>query len=351
MGWQPEELTNQIDGSISLFDTQFERRLGQLIVFYESSGNSGLEALDSGQWTEPNGQQIQLGFTPQPGDRLLAMYLTDETFSGRVAGSTTDPTAVGVQPLPQPLQDFLEQLEARIDALEGASAPGSLPPFKGVDGAVLMERPLNVASWQCLTETEVGPAFTASLSGNQTVEVGATIVNPQVSATYNDTTTTAAITDTEGNPALDVQGLPNPITVPYSYAKTGNNDQVSLNLNATRGTASDSGQVNLRWQPRVYWGSGAAGQNTELFLEALSNSALDSNRQRTIDSWNAAPGEKLYYAYPVSYGLATFQFGAFTGGFLTPTTISATNSFGVTQDYYLYESQASGLGSPSVGVL
>lgn len=229
---------------------------------------------------------------------------------------------------------------------------GSLPPLIGVQYAALMENPIGTASWNQITEDMILPGYSVDLTavGATTVEVGDTVSNPQFNATYERPAAAASLEDDEGNPPQDVLGDPNPLTMPFNYNKTANNDSVvfTLSANETGGpTRTDS--VTVTWQPRVYWGTGLPGGASEAFIESLANNALAGSRSRTFNV-NAAVGDAIYYAYPLSYGAGTFSVNGFVGGFNPPTTVSVTNAFGVTQDYLLYESALTGLGDTTVVV-
>jgi hypothetical protein len=237
--------------------------------------------------------------------------------------------------------------------LLGLGAGGVLPPLAGLLGAVLLEDPIGSLQFRCLTPDDICPAFAVGLTlfgGSNPVEVGESVISPLFNAMYsNGTPTFAELTDNDGNPAQNVLALPNPITRPHTYVETANNASVVFTLTANTGGPNKLSTVPLVWSPRVYWGTGVAGGSTEAFIEALANNSLASSRARTF---TVTPGatEKIYYAYPASYGAGTFVIGGFEGGFLPSTTISVTNAFGVTQSYLLYESTLVGLGTTTVQV-
>jgi hypothetical protein len=83
-----------------------------------------------------------------------------------------------------------------------------------------------------------------------------------------------------------------------------------------------------------YWGTGAAAQSSEAFIEALANSDTSFVRQASL-SFTPSGSQKLYYAYPTSYGQASFSIA-----FNAPATVAVTEGL-TTRNYYLYESTAS----------
>jgi len=194
------------------------------------------------------------------------------------------------------------------------------------------------------------PAFTVDLAlvSASSYELGSSVTNLQFNATYTGgPAVSSTLQDNDGNAPVNVLGLPNPITLVYVYSKSGIGDTILFTLIASDGVAPKQDSVSIRFYPRVFWGVGIPGGSDEAFIEALSNSALAGSRNRTF-TVSPAVGEKIYYAYPESYGDATFQVGPFPGGFLPATIISVTNPYGITMDYRLYESTVTGLGTSTV---
>lgn len=112
MGWQPEDLTPQVDGAQTLFATSYHRVIGQAVLFYNG------EKVSPAQFHEPTSYQIQTYFTPSVGSQLFVVYWTDQTFAGRVKGYAYDPTGdPGANP--PALEDTLEALGEEIDEVAG----------------------------------------------------------------------------------------------------------------------------------------------------------------------------------------------------------------------------------------
>ncbi len=111
MVWQPEDLTDQIDGVETVFTTALVRVLGQITVFYNGS------RLVGGLFAELNSRQIVLNFVPVVTDTLYVQYQSDQTVGGRVVASgCAFPTGIG--PTPEGLLDVINGLDDRIDYLE-----------------------------------------------------------------------------------------------------------------------------------------------------------------------------------------------------------------------------------------
>ncbi len=100
----------------------------------------------------------------------------------------------------------------------------------------------------------------------------------------------------------------------------------------------------------IYWGTLTKSSGyTEADVKSLSNSISSSTRIREI-TINALAGQYIIYASPVRFGMATFRVYGFVGGFQTPETVSITNAALETEDYYVWRSDNSGLGSTTITI-
>ena len=220
-------------------------------------------------------------------------------------------------------------------------SPGIISAVKSVyiwNGSALVARPL--------TQSDIGPDFSVSLSGGVTREVGQAASGLTFTASYTGgTPTSATLTNNNGDPAFVV---PNPYTSaspPWSITKTANNASVSVTITAQPGSVQSS--TNLSWQPRVFYGVAVPGAITEAFIEALASQPLASGKARTV-AYNAGVAEKCYYAVPSSYGVPSGTVSGFPFGATNVGTVSITNGFGVTQNYVVMESNLAGLGAITV---
>lgn len=194
------------------------------------------------------------------------------------------------------------------------------------------------------------PAFDATLSGGGVVECGQTIVSPAFTASYNRTPTSASIQDNQGNAALNVIGTPTAFVYAHTYQKLVAEQSVVLTLTAADATGPDTSQASYIWRQRAYWGTGVTGLRDSASIRALANNTLATGRARAFSVDAGSGALHIYYAFRAAYGPATFFVGGFEGGFNGPFTVSVTNQYGVTEDYYVYESAQPGLGATTVTV-
>lgn len=209
------------------------------------------------------------------------------------------------------------------------------------------------AAWapETITQDIILDGFSVFLFGGGFVELGQTVANPSFTATYNRVSATAVLTDTEGN-TLDVTSTPTSFNSNGTFQKTVFNDSVVfvLTANDALNTAVfKTSNAVMSWVQNSYYGVGPAGQNTAAFIQSLTG--FLTNVRGTVFSVTAGPTDKVYFACRAAYGAPTFIVGGFAGGFtLVSNTISVTNTYGIIEDYELYESDNLNLGSITVTV-
>lgn len=125
-------------------------------------------------------------------------------------------------------------------------------------------------------------------------------------------------------------------------------------LSYTDGVTPGSSSETITFKNRRFWGSTSLSTNlNESDIEA-GYSELSTSRGKSITF--TPNGNRIFYAYPTSYGLATVKdsngltFQSWIDGGVevtTPYTISITNDYGITQNYYVYQSYNS-FGTSSI---
>ncbi len=192
----------------------------------------------------------------------------------------------------------------------------------------------------------VAPAFTSfSLSGYSTLEVGDEIPTGSQTFTFN--------CSQDGNVqanSIDFENVSDSVTYATGTAND-NTETVTFAQNVIRTTAGSktfrvtgqntqnnafSRNYNVNWRFRVFYGESADTSLTEAQIEALRANLLTSSANRT---YSFLGGDYKYMCWPTSFSQPT-QFKDANTGFAvameSPVTVSVTNPFGVTQDYYVY---------------
>lgn len=96
-------------------------------------------------------------------------------------------------------------------------------------------------------------------------------------------------------------------------------------------------------------GVGATGISTAVGVEAFN--AIQVNQVENSFVVNAGVGQVIYYAHPVRFGEVQFEINGVPGGFQNSLVVSSvSNSVSTIEDYYLYESTESALGSVTINI-
>lgn len=204
----------------------------------------------------------------------------------------------------------------------------------------------NGTTWvaQQLTQDDIGAAFNITLAANgfsTTQSCGATITNPQFTASYNQTPVTTTMqdnTDTQSvspatTTAIGYGGAANTFAA-RSYTVTTVNGTRTWTLSSTNsGGVVDTASVTATYSPHVYFGMAVPATINSAFITGLSNSTVTSfSVPRTI-SYGAGGGTmKAYFAIPATYTAPTVFTDTVTG-FGIPfsqvgTNVSVTNECG-----------------------
>lgn len=99
----------------------------------------------------------------------------------------------------------------------------------------------------------------------------------------------------------------------------------------------------------VYYGVSAIPEEVNnTFILSLSRS-LQGSRTKTF-STTSTEDQYIWYAFPSRYGTPVFNVGGFDGGFTKAASISFTNASGYTEEYAVYRSDNSNLGTKTIKV-
>jgi len=245
-------------------------------------------------------------------------------------------------------------IQGALDALKVGSNP--LPALANTQYAFLMEDPAGTLIFQRATEDMILPGFSISAfsksapnGGTLTYRRGDTVMGITSNATYvGGPPTSANIANTFGGssdvgditPGSWVTNSPFASgslggSVKRSGSDLGPDPTMQSTITATKGV-SRTASFTIVFTRDAYWGVGSAGFSSEADIEGLSNTVLSASKNRTLTL--SPSNQKVYYAYPKQYGLATFTLNSFPAAFNAPSEVMVTNINGVTSTYYLYES-------------
>ena len=200
-------------------------------------------------------------------------------------------------------------------------------------------------------------SFSQSGGGSTTQEIGVgtwkAIGGITFSATYNNGPATGAYVSHSGwsNLTLTGAGYVGPTasvaTVPYP-ATVGDYKQFALN--AASGSDTSTAYITFYFYNRRFWGiSTKTSGFTSSDVSGLASNDLSNSTSATFTVSSGA-GQYIVWSSRTALGARTFTVGGFEGGFESPETVSITNASGFTENYYVYRSTNSNLGSTTVVV-
>jgi hypothetical protein len=112
--------------------------------------------------------------------------------------------------------------------------------------------------------------------------------------------------------------------------------------------ATSKKTASLEFVNGVYYGVSAKTTVDNNLIRSLHKVLKD--KKVTSFSVNAGASQYIYYCVPKRLGTCSFMVGGFSGGFTLVGTFPYTNIFNYTEDYYVYRSDNTGLGSTVVAV-
>ncbi len=222
---------------------------------------------------------------------------------------------------------------------------------------------LTIAAGAGLSVSASGSTITISLAttfvinsftGGQTVELGASIVNPTFAASYSVTPANAAITNSDSiDSPLNLTSPFTSGTVAGTFVHTTAHT-TTFQLSATQGVTQTATQQIL-WEPRIFAGVGTAGASSSVTASGttavLSNSDVLASAGLGAESVGqtfgpfSPSGQVIYLLLTGGSHTFTDQNTGFPMAFNSPTTVSFTNAHGVAITMYLYQTTNALYGS------
>lgn len=122
-----------------------------------------------------------------------------------------------------------------------------------------------------------------------------------------------------------------------------------LSVTDERGAVASTPTTSVKFLNGVYYGVLAEGVTLDSSTILTLEKKLQSGKGLTFTA-NPGEGEKIAYAIPTRYGTPVFVVGGFEGGFTKAAMIGFVNDSGYNENYNVWLSDNSGLGSTTVKV-
>ena len=238
-----------------------------------------------------------------------------------------------------------QTISANVPVDNNARAVNKIPMFNGstivwVSEGTTFSFSINTFTHNQSSTIEMGPAAGTWLGAG----------SMSFSATYNNGPPTGSTVTHSGwsNLVMTGTGFSGPTTNTQAATYPASPGSKTWTLNSEKTTETDTDVVTINFYNRRFWGvTTVTSGYTETDVEGLASNELSNSKAKTF-SVTAGASEYILYAYPSRLGTATFTVGGFEGGFNSPETVSVTNASGYTENYYVYRSVNSNLGSTTV---
>ena len=185
------------------------------------------------------------------------------------------------------------------------------------------------------------------------LDYGHELVTPAFTAAYTLAPTSAQLLDSDGNPPIDLVDFESFATdVSYDKNPLTGTKFVTFTLLAFKGAAHFHAEVTVKWAWPLYYGAAVPEAVTEAFIHAMSGRALSPTPECTV-TVDAGVDEYIYFCSPCAYGTSLqFMLGIFEGGFTQlPDIVSVSNGYGLSTEYYVWQSDVAGLGATEITVI
>lgn len=193
----------------------------------------------------------------------------------------------------------------------------TIVPGSGIEVSTLPNGQITISLYSAIT--------ISSFTGGSTNEIGSTVNSVNLAWTLSKTPTTQSLNNGIGSITVG--------TTNYTYS-TPITSNTTFTLTVSDGTTTPTSNTSVTFLPRAWWGTNANTSLSSAQILTLSNNTLTSTRARSF-TINGG-GQYIYYAYPASYGTATFTVNGLLSTAWTLAVVSHTNASGYTQNYNVY---------------
>jgi len=167
------------------------------------------------------------------------------------------------------------------------------------------------------------------------LEIGQPLVQPMFQATYSRPPQQVVLTNSLDNSIKNVNGQSFKADGTYTRADVGGLD---FTLMVSTVDANAQASITFSFGYRLYFGLGASGQSSEVFIKSLQSLV---SMVRAAELTVVGAPEKIYVVTPASMGQPVFTINGVSGGFALSSLQEVTNDYGITTMYAVYESNDS----------
>lgn len=173
----------------------------------------------------------------------------------------------------------------------------------------------------------VPPVISGFSNNIGAVEIGGTVSAATLSWSFNKTMTSVTLNGNAISPALTAEALSG-LSLTASTTWT---------LNASDGINNTIAATSVSFLAKRWWGTSTLTSLGSSDILALGGSEFATGRAQSRSM--TASAAYLYFAWPSSFGAASFTVNGLPSTAWIKATVSATNASGYTQNYDVYRSQ------------
>ena len=259
------------------------------------------------------------------------LVTTPVTLTDLLEGQGTSQLRTEVASISASQQSQIDALQSELDTFSVAniSVPSyvttvnnisgaiTVVPGSGIEVATLPNGQITVSLYSAISIT--------SFTGGSSNEIGASVASATLNWTLSKNETSQSLNQGIGSLALLLR------TYLYSTAMTSN---TTFTLSVSDGTTPTNASTTTAFYNRRWWGTSANASFASADILTLANNEFSSTRVKSFTTDGNA--QYIYYAYPASFGVATFTVNGLLNTAWTLSVISHTNASGHTENYNIY---------------
>ena len=227
---------------------------------------------------------------------------------------------------------------ANITVVSVSDQDGNNAPLAGANGSLgrlALESQVQSVSGTVDYILSVLFPLNGSISNNQgTKEVGQTVTSTLLSWSWSKPLISQSLNNGIGSLS--------PVLTTYNHISTYTTDRTYTITGATAAQPSNA-STSVVFRQKRWWGTNPTVTPVDATIFALSNNEFTSSRAKSF-TINGG-GQYIYYAYPSTFGAATFTVNGLLNTAWTLFVISHTNASGFTENYNVYRTNTIQNGS------
>jgi hypothetical protein len=227
---------------------------------------------------------------------------------------------------------------ANITVVSVSDVDGNNAPMAGANGSLgrlALETQLQAVSGTVDYILDIINPLTGNISNNQgTKEKGETVTSVLLNWSWSKAILSQSLNNGIGSLL--------PAVVSYLHTSTFTTDR-TYTITGSTISQSANASTSVVFRQKRWWGTDPTVTPVDATIFALANNEFSSSRNKSFVINGG--GQYIYYAYPSTFGAATFTVNGLLNTAWTLFVISHTNASGFTENYNVYRTNTIQNGS------